>query len=269
MLNDQRIKYINDFINAKECFPGISLGGGVCYFLWDRDYKGDCKIINTLNGETSVSNRSLNEYNIFIRNNQAIELIKKVIKKNKTNISDLVESRNPFGFPSSARGDQRASKGSIHLHSSKGVGYVSVNAVTQGQKYITKYKVMFSKVTSEHAGEPDKSGMFRVLSTVKILPPNNVCTDSYLITGPFDDESEAENFRNYLVSKFARFLLLQAVTSINLSKDKFMFIPKLDFTKEWTDKKLYKHFELTDTEINYIESLIKEYDTSTNTLEDE
>ena len=260
MLNDKRIKYINDYINAKECFPGISLGGGVCYFLWDKDHNGDCTIVNTNNGIKTSSVRSLSEFDVFIRNNDAIELIKKIKKINNTNISDLILSRNPFGFPSSARGENDPSKGSIKLHSSGGIGYIPVKAVTQGAKLLTKYKVMFSKVTSEHAGEPDKSGKFRVLSTTKILEPNNICTDSYLIAGPFNNSNQATNFLDYLTTKFARFLLLQAVTSINLSKDKFIFVPKLDFDQNWTDKKLFSLFNFSTKDIEIVESLIKEYE---------
>ena len=99
---------------------------------------------------------------------------------------------------------------------------------------------MISKVTSEHAGEPDKSGMFTVISTTRVLSPNEVCTDSYLVAFVSDTENEAINFAKYLCSKFFRFLLLQAVSSINLSKDKFQFIPIQDFSQEWHDELLYK-----------------------------
>ena len=60
--------------------------------------------------------------------------------------------------------------------------------------------------------------------------------------------------------KFARFLLLQAVSSINLSKDKFCFVPMQDFTKPWTDEELYKKYNLTEEEIAFIESMIKPMD---------
>ena len=258
MLNDKRIRYINDFVNAKECFPGISIGGGVCYFLWDSKHDGPCRITNTLNGISDTMERQLNEYSIFIRNNSAIKIIKKIQALEEENISEFIQSRNPFGFPSSARGDKSDSKGNVVLHSSKGTGYVSVSSVTQGQKHLSKYKVMFSKVTSEHAGEPDKSGMFRVMSSIQILPPKHVCTDSYLIAGSFNTETEAKSFESYLKTKFSRYLLLQAVTSINLSKEKFNFIPKQTFNKEITDEFLYKKYKLDEKEIEIIESLMKE-----------
>ena len=116
---------------------------------------------------------------------------------------------------------------------------------------------MISKVTSEHAGEPDKEGMFKIISTIQVLNPNEVCTDSYLTIGNFTNKVQASNALMYLKTKCARFLLLQGVSSINLSKDKFLFVPIQDFTQEWTDEKLYKKYGLTKDEISFIESMIK------------
>lgn len=61
---------------------------------------------------------------------------------------------------------------------------------------------------------------------------------------------------NHISTKTFRFLLLQALTSIHITKDKFCFIPKQDFSKSWTDQELYKKYEFTEDEINYIENLI-------------
>ncbi len=257
MLNDNRISYINDFINAKECFPEVSLGGGVSYFLWNKHYNGDCLVVNTKDGIQNKLKRSLNEYNVFVRNNKAISIINKIYSnKNITSIEALIRPRNPFGFSSSFRGGSNSDNGELCLHSSSGVSYVGTHQVRQGIEYVDNYKIMFSKVISEHAGEPDKSGKFRVLSTVKILPKKHVCTDSYLIVGPFENKKEAEFFFSYMKTKFFRFLLLQGVTSINLSKSKFQFIPQLS-SYNTSDKLLYKKYNLDQQEIDEIENTIK------------
>ena len=116
---------------------------------------------------------------------------------------------------------------------------------------------MMSKVTSEHAGEPSKDGTFKVISKMQLLKPDEVCTFSYFLVGNFDTENEANNCLRYLSTKFARFLLLQAVSSINISKDKFRFVPLQDFSKPWTDAELYAKYNLSDEEVQFIESMIR------------
>ena len=257
MLNDNRISVLIDYLNAKECFPGISLGGGVCYFLWESAYKGECKIVNVSNGKSESEVRKLNEFDIFVRQNKAIFILRKIIRGEFNYISDIVSSRNPFGLPSSARGKGKRFNNSIKLYSSQGVSHISENEVLKGHDSIYKYKIMVSKVTSEHAGEPDKNGQMKIISKMIVLSPGEVCTDSYLLIGGSDNKKEIENLHSYLTTKFARFFLLQAVTSINLSKDKFIFVPMQDFSKIWTDKKLYDKYELGEQEIEFIESTIK------------
>ena len=103
MIHDHRIKKIVDFQNAKDCFPETSIGGGVNYFLWVRDYSGNCEVENIQNNIRSVSLRRLDEFPVFVRNNDAINIIHKARKFVEPFISTLISSRNPFGFPSSAR----------------------------------------------------------------------------------------------------------------------------------------------------------------------
>jgi site-specific DNA-methyltransferase (adenine-specific) len=258
MLNDERIEHITDYLNSKECFPGVSIGGGVCYFLWNRDYKGACRYINVMNKVPFELQRKLNEYPIFIRLNQAVSIVEKLDIDHSTSFSSLVSSRNPFGIASNHRGKEKMFKGSVALFSSDGVTYIKPELVTSGLDKLNSYKLMVGKIISEHAGEPDKNGYMKILSTIKLLKPNEVCTDSYLCIGNFKDAIEAENVLSYLKSKFARFLIMQAISSINLSKEKFYFVPLLNFSKTWDDSELYTRFRLSVPEIEFIESTIKE-----------
>jgi site-specific DNA-methyltransferase (adenine-specific) len=259
MLEDSRIVKMVDYVNAKDCFQGISLGGGVNYFLWDRDHPGQCEFTNIHDGKVSIQKRNMNEFPVFVRYNEAVSIIHKVLAQKPPLVSEVIGTRNPFGFPSSARGIDN-SKLEIKIYSSAGVGYVSRAEVKLGVSDIDKYKVMVSKVTSEHAGEPDKSGMFKVISRAEVLPPKTVCTDSYLIAYCDEDRNKVQHFYEYLCTKFFRFLLLQAVSSINLSKDKFCFVPLLDLNTTWTDKELYRLYNLSQDEIDFIESMIKPID---------
>ena len=116
---------------------------------------------------------------------------------------------------------------------------------------------MVSQTISEHAGEPSKDGTFKLLSTVRVLSPGEICTFSYITVGALDSEDEALNLKAYLETCFARFLVLQAVSSIHLSREKFIFLPIQDFTVTWTDGNLYKKYKLTKDEIAFIESIVR------------
>ena len=257
MLNDKRIKYIKDFIDSKDVFPGVDVSGGVNYFLWSSDYEGPCKYVNVVNGKETTSIRKLNEFNVFPRYNQSLSLIKKVKEKGEKNLSPMISSQTPFGFITTYRGKEKDFAGSIKLYSSSGISYVRKEDVTRHQEWINSYKVIFSKATCEHAGTPDKTGRYRVFSTMRILFPKEICTQSYLVGGVFENSCYAENYLCYLKTAFVRALMLPTLSSQDISADKFQFVPLQDFTKPWTDEELYKKYGLTDEEIQFIESMIR------------
>ena len=267
MLNDDRLKVIVDYPNAKDCFPNISIGGGVSYFLWDKEYHGKCLYTNIHNSTKSTENRILNEFPVFVRYNKAINIIHKVQASKHQSLSEIVSSLSPFGIGSSERGHEQYMNGDLVLWSSKGKGFIEKSKITAGQKYLQYYHVMMSKVTGEHANEPSKDGTFKVISRIQSIKPNEVCTFSYFIIGNFDSELENQNLISYLSTRFVRFLLLQAISSINISKEKFSFVPLQDFTKnsdiDWSksvpeiDRQLYAKYSLTDEEVAFIESMIR------------
>ena len=256
MLNDDRIETIVDYADSKDCFPGgVDIPGGICYFLWERNYRGKCLVTNIQkNGKISRSQRALNEFQTFIRSNEAVSIVKKVLSKGEAVLSTQVSSRKPFGLDSNAKFENA---GELYLKSSSGMGKITRQRVTAGYDLIPKWKVIVSKVSFEHAGVPGKDGMMRVLSVIQILPPDTVCTETYLVAGAFDDEKRASNLESYLKTKFVRFLIMQMLASMNMSKASYNFVPVQDFSKPWTDEELYAKYGLTDEEINFIESMIK------------
>lgn len=259
MLHDRRIRKIVDYINAKDCFPENSVSGGVNYFLWDREYSGKCEFTTILNGKEDTADRYLDEFDGFVRYNQAVDILHKVNFQNNS-IVNMLSSRNPFGLPTSTRGENASFPGSVKIISSKGEGYIKRSEVITNRALIDKYKVMISRITYEHAGEPDKDGTLRVLSKIEILEPGVVCTDSYITGGSFDTREEAKNFISYLKCKFTRFLILQTLSSINLSKERFVFVPVQDFSKAWSDEELYRRYNLSTDEMLFVESMMKPMD---------
>lgn len=254
MLEDHRIKELHDFVNAEDCFPGVDISGGVCYFLWDRAYHGPCLVTNHDGTNIDVSERYLDEYQILIRSNKAVDIVKKVLSGHPVTVDSTVSTQKPFGLRTYARPDGH---GEFTLRWNGGKGKIERAKVTAGTDLIDKWKVIVSRVFFEHAGKRDKSGQARVLSVLEILEPKEVCSETYIVADTFDTKSEALNFFDYLKTKFVRFLILQACSSIMITKNSFCFVPVQDFSKPWTDAELYEKYGLTDDEIVFIESMIR------------
>ena len=262
MMGDRRICRLVDYTNAKDCFPGISLGGGACYFLWSRDYDGDCEITNITNKESDTVSRRMDEFPVLVRYNKAVSIIHKILLKQEGRLDSIISSLMPFGLSTNFRGNSyRQSSRDLEVHSSEGVSFASNSVVEKGRDLIDKYKVLVSKTGAEHAGEPGKDGKFRVIpSSMKVLGPNEICTHSYFVVGSWREPAYAENALSYLRTKFVRFLMLMCMSGFGLSKLVFQFVPMQDFSKPWTDEELYKKYSLTDDEIAFIESMIKPMD---------
>ena len=201
--------------------------------------------------------RYLNEFPILIRSNRATSIAKKVLALSSETIDAFVSSQKPFGLRTYARPDD---VGELILRWNGGKGPIKKDKVTTGIELINKWKVIVSRVFFEHAGKTDKSGQSRVLSVLEILKPKEVCSETYIIVGSFDSEKEATNLYNYLKTKFVRFLILQASSSIMIAKGSFCLVPTQDFTYDWTDEDLYKKYGLNQEEIDFINGMIRPMD---------
>jgi hypothetical protein len=268
MLSDKRLALIVDYPNPKDCFPSANISGGVCYFRWDSSNTEKCEFINVVNGVPSRTHRALNEFDVFVRYNSAVPIIHRVYVPEEKSLMALVKARNVFNLESSVRGNKVSSlDDDIIVYSSKGKGYLDRSAIKSGDQFIPRYKTLMGKVLSGHVGETDENGQVKVISSTLIAGPNEVTTDSYLVMGVFDSLYEAVSMQKYLHTRFLRFLLLQSLTSMNISRGNFRFVPLQDFTDnsdiDWSmdvadiDRKLYEKYGLTKEEINFIESMIK------------
>ena len=264
MLQDKHLRKIVDYADNEALFSNVSIVGGVNYFLWDSSYNGDCEV-TSIRGENAVTlNRDLSEYDIFIRNNNALQLIRRMEASSDRKMDDVVYPRNVFGISSDLRGqDNKDEKHQIALFSSQksnsmAMSYISGDEVQKQHELIGKYKVIMGKVVPR-GGEVgvDPSVGYRVTSTLQVLSPGSVFTDSYLLLAAFDSKAEAIHFAEYMCLKFPRFLLHETYSSMNISKQNFRFVPFLDYSKEWTDKELFKRYGCNEEEISMIESIIR------------
>lgn len=259
MLNDDHIQIMVDYVNSAECFAGVDIAGGVNYFLWNRAYHGDC-LVTTMRGDKKhTSKRKLNQYDIFIRSNESLSIIKKIEDSKDRVLESVAFSRNPFGFESKSRGKNKKDiENNIALIHSQGVGYVKLSDVTKNKEHVSKWKVSIGKLVPSN-GEVgiDPSKGYNSMTQPRILPKDSVITDSYLVLATFDSEQEATNFAKYMTNKLPRFLMHETYSSMNISRSNFRFVPFLDYKKEWSDEELYKRYNLNDDEIDFIESMIR------------
>jgi site-specific DNA-methyltransferase (adenine-specific) len=254
MLGDSRIRKLVDYENASECFPGVDIAGGICYFLWDRDNKGLCEVENILNGKKTISERNLDEFEIFIRNVNALSIIHKVISKKEKTMDEQVSSSKPFGLRTFVRPQK---EGDLILRWQNGEGPYSSEEIITGKDMINQWKVITSYVGFDHAGQPGKDGKRKVFSRIDILPPKTICTETYLVVGSYKTKKEAQNLIGYMKTYLFRFLVSQYMFSHHITKDSYRFVPVLDMAEPWTDEKLYKKYSLTQDEIAFIESMIR------------
>lgn len=254
MLNDKHITNLVDYADSKDCFPGVDVAGGICYFLWEREKANDCRITNYFGGKEYSSVRPLNEFDTFIRYSEAVKIIRKVEAKKEKTMDTMVTARKPFGIDTNCKPDD---EGSIVFRYSKGLAKIKRDKITSGTEMIDKWKTIVSYAGYEHAGQPDTDGSRRVLSVIEVLPPNSVCSETYLVAGSFSSEKEAENLASYLRTKFVRFLAGQRVISQHVTRGTFSFVPIQDFNVCWTDAELYKKYKLDQEEIEFVEKTTK------------
>lgn len=254
MLADRRLRALVDYPDSREAFAGVDVAGGVCYFLWNRDDPGACHVETRVAGVSVEAERVLNEFDVFIRDNRVLSLVKKVQMQGDAALSAMVSARRPFGIDSANAG---SASGDLYLYASGGDARVHRADVPKGAELVDKWKVLLSKTSSEHAGQTDKSGRKRVLSRIEIMPPASVATESYLVVGPFSSEAEAGNAAAYLRTRFVRFLVSAILLTQNITRGSFAFVPAQDFSRSWADEDLYAKYDLSEAEITLIESQIK------------
>lgn len=270
MLSDNKLQNMVDYIDSRDCFPGVDIAGGVCYFLRNLDYDGPCDTCSIYQGKIVHSLRYLNEFPVFVRYPQAVNIIRKVLSHQEIMMDKVVCSSKPFGFRSYQSGRSIQKANDIELLGSRGFSYVNKKEVNANVDLICKWKVVMSKASAEHAGQTDQEGRKRIVSKVEVLSPNQICTETYLLLSTFDTRLEADGFKEYVKTKFFRFLMSTILLTQNIAKDKFQFVPLQDFTSnsdiDWSvassdiDRQLYTKYGLDDNEIAFIESMIKPMD---------
>ena len=256
MISDTRLKVIHDYPETDDCFPGLNIRGGVCYFLWDSLYHGDCTIINHIKGKMIEMKRPLKEANIplLIRYNQSISIMKKVLKFKEVSLGKYVSTSKPFGMRSNFSDftSIQTEMHSVKLYRFGENGYVAKKIIVKNEKLIDRYKVLVSKASPGGDEYPHS-----IVSQPIVSEPNSVCTETYLVIKDVDSRTEAENLVSYIKTRFFRFMMSLVKNTQNISKASYTFVPLQDFSHPWTDEMLYRKYKLSSDEIAFIESMIR------------
>ncbi len=254
MLSDKRLRKLIDFPVSSECFPGVEIKGGVCYFLWERDNPGLCEVKTLRNNTKSVMTRPLIEEgsDIFVRYNESISIMRKVLSRKEESFSQFVSPQKPFGLRTFFKGKSKPFKDSVTLYANNAVNYISPSVISQNFDWIKEHKVYITMAYGAGEDFPHQ-----IINKPFYGAPNTCCTETYLVIGPYSSEKKARNVMSYIQTRFFRFLVLLRKNTQHAAKGVYLFVPVQDFSELWTDEKLYKKYGLTKDEIIFIESMVR------------
>lgn len=257
MLNDNKIKEIVDYPISSECFPGVEIKGGVCYFLYDKLYTGMCSVTTIRGNDKSTMTRELLEPGVstFIRYNEATSIYHKVSAIKEKSFDDYVSASKPFGMRTFITGHEKKCSGDVVLYANKKKSYISRNEVKANVQWIDEHKVFITYAYGAGEDFPHQ-----ILNKPFYGEPGSVCTETYLVIGPCRNKQEASNIISYIQTRFFRFMVLLLKNTQHATKSVYKLVPSQSFSKPWTDEELYAKYGLTEEEVAFIESMIRPMD---------
>jgi len=276
MLADDRLRSIDDFLSASDVFPGVGLKGGVCYFLWERDNPGPCRVTTHFKDwPVSTASRLLLEKgaDVFIRFNEGLLILKKVMANESGKVASLslpeskrfdrmVSSRKPFGLETTFKGKAAKRVGDVLVYQNGGTGYIARNAVSTGTELIDKWKIYVGRA-APGTGNRD-TYPHKIISTPFVGEPGSISSETYLCIGLFDSKSEAESALSYLSCRLTRLLILLHKPSQDTTRKVYTFVPTQKWTRRWTDEDLYAKYGISASEIAFIEKIVRPMDFSSD-----
>lgn len=257
MITDKCITTIVDVVDSRECFDGVKVNGGICYFLRENIETDGCAILTLEDGLLKTSEpRKLDQFDIFIRNSAVIPIIKKVLEKTDNCIDQQVLPKKPFMFRTNFKDfkDSPANmRDPIEIYLRGRKGWIERDTVFKNAALVDKFKVLLS--ASYGVGET----FHPVTSKPFLTPPGSCCTETFLVVGSFDNRKSAENLIEYMRTKFFRFMLSIVKNTQHISRDRFKFVPEVDLSVVWTDAMLYDLFKLSPQEKEFIEGRVRKW----------
>ncbi len=262
MLADRHVRSLVDYPNSAEVFPGVDLKSGICYFLWDRDHEGECD--STLIRGTDVSGpnpRKLDEYDVLIRDARAAKILTKVLAFDEPSFQDLLTGDTPFGLATnySSFKQREPLDGEVKVYASSNLGRRS-GAMDRDLIRKNTHLIDCWKVLAPQAGPGNSGGHIlpdAVLGKPSVAEPNSVCTQTWIVAGPFESEAQAQAVAEYMQTSFLRFLVSLRKISQHAMKGVYLWVPQQDWSLRWTDESLYEKYGITSEEVAFINTMIR------------
>lgn len=260
MLADTHIRNLVDYLNAAEIFPSVGINGGACYFLWDASYEGQCEVTTVRNGEyIGPVTRSLNEFDVLVRDARALSILRKVLSKNEPSVNTILAVDKEFGWTSNFDGFHDVEKpGDVPVYYIRSMkrskGFIARDEVTKSADLIDTWKLLVPQVGSGR--EREKSGVDLVLGPPLAVPSPSTCTQSFLFFY-VDSADEVQSVKSYYATKFFRFLVSLRKITQHATHSTYTWVPLQSWDRAWTDADLYSKYGLNEEEISFIESIIR------------
>ena len=259
MLTDRRLRALVDFPDASDAFPGTQIKGGVSYFLWDVSWNGDCDVTTFEGGSpNTVMRRSLGDYDVLIRRNEAVAILQKVQAASAHDAVDALSAQvsaiQPFSIRTNFRGaaESEGIQDPVRLIGNGGSTFVERSAVPRNHEWIDQWKVLIGAAYGAGDSFPHQIYNYPI-----IAEPGTACTETYLVVGRYSSELEARRLDAFLRTRLARFLVSLRKYTQHLYNDRFSFVPALPMDRIWTDVELYAKYGITNEEIAFIESMVR------------
>lgn len=268
-LGDSHIRALVDYENAADAFPTVGIGGGICYFLWDRDNPGLCESVYHRN-DVSIGPypRRLDEFDVFVRDKRAVDILHKVLAAGESPFEELVSGDTPFGLATNFKDynrDANPKTGQIRLYANLGTtrvrGAMERNVIKKNSHLIDAWKLFLPVAGSGR--ERERSGVDVVLGPPIIGEPQSACTQTYLVAGPLSSSEEAQSVESYLRTRLARFLISIRKPAQHVFRGMYRWVPQQSWDRTWTDAALYEKYRITENEVAFIESMIRPMDAIT------
>lgn len=258
MLSDRHITRLSDYRVSGDVFPNAEVNGGVCWITRDSTQNASEPLVSrhTAGGELAYEGHrklTIDGCDSLIRDETAMTIVSKahdyIVEHDNQSFDNMMLGTTPFGLTADTKTfDNVTAKDNNHtidvLCIKNRNVFVARESVKKNVPSIDKWNVAVQLCHNQHDPNP--------ISVPVILPPNGICTHSWVCTAPVDSKEEAESIASYMRTRAFRFLVgIKKISPIGTRKV-YSLVPTVPFDRKWDDNQIEKELGLTPSEIAYI-----------------